>query len=163
MSPDFEDPRDQPRDGGDGEGENLDVEAQFAQIVANYGDQPAEDISAAERPADPPAETLADRFRVHGWAEPTDPLNTPATWDDEGHFIPPEPPPLGPMDPRRVVAWIGVASAPIAMLVMAVLNWVPPGWLSFLLVCGFIGGFVSLIATMHHDDDQWSGDDGAVL
>jgi hypothetical protein len=140
----------------------FDVDAEFAKIVEAYGDEPAEVTPP------PTPEGLAERFKTHGWSDAPqppsdDPLNTAATWDDEGHFIPPEPPPLPVPEPHRLVAWIGVLGAPLVMLVLVVFRVTPPGWLSFLLVVGFVGGFVSLVATMKRDEDHWPGDDGAVL
>jgi hypothetical protein len=49
------------------------------------------------------------------------------------------------------------------MLVLVAFGISIPGWLSFLLVTGFLGGFVYLVATMRRDDGAWPGDDGAVL
>jgi len=142
-------------------GAPLDVEAEFAKIVEAYGDQPA-DTSPPPTP-----EGLAERFKSHGWSEPApasdDPLNTEATYFDEGHFIPPEPPPIDVPEPRRLIAWGGVLGAPLVMLVFVVFRLTAPEWLSFLMVCGFVGGFVYLVATMKRDDDRWPGDDGAVL
>ncbi|HZJ06963.1 MAG TPA: hypothetical protein VFD59_16030, partial [Nocardioidaceae bacterium] len=83
---------------------------------------------------------------------------------DEGHFVPPEPPPLPPIDPRRKLAWIGLFGAPVLMLTAVVLGWGYPGWVTATLVTGFVGGFGYLVATMpRRRPDDWSGDDGAVV
>jgi len=148
-----------PRDDETGDEPALDVEAEFARIVEAYGDQLPEDGPPA--PVVPPTpEALTERFRSRGWS---DPLNTEATWEDEGHFVPPEPPPLSVPEPRRLVAWLAVLGAPLVMMGMVLLNVTPEAWLSFLLVVAFIGGFVALVATMRRDDDHRPGDDGAVL
>jgi hypothetical protein len=155
-----EEPRDTPRDSDEDptDGEPFDLDAEFAKIVEAYGDEPAEVTPP------PTPEGLTERFAARGWSEPSaDPLNTEATWEDEGHFVPPEPPPLGVPEPSRLVAWCGVLGAPLVMLVMVLLSITPAGWVAFLMVVGFVGGFVYLVATMRRDDDHWPGDDGAVL
>ena len=137
----------------------LDEDAAWAQIVANYGDRPEmgrspEEARAAEarRPANP-----FDRSYL-------DSLNTEATWDDEGHFVPPTPPPLPPIEPRRKAAWIGLFGAPTLMLLGVVMGWRYPDLVSAILVAAFVGGFVYLVATMRRTPrDPWSGDDGAVV
>jgi hypothetical protein len=152
-----EDPRETPRDNDEpSEGARYDVDAEFAKIVEAYGDQPA-DVTPPETP-----ESLTERFQARGWSEPVKPGTAEATWEDEGHFVPPEPPPLPVPEPHRLVAWAGVLGAPLVMLVLVVFRITPPGWLSLLLVVGFVGGFVGLVATMRRDDDG-QGDDGAVL
>jgi hypothetical protein len=50
------------------------------------------------------------------------------------------------------------------MLLGIVLGWTFPSWVSALLVSGFVGGFVYLVATMPRGRDRgWPGDDGAVV
>ncbi len=66
-------------------------------------------------------------------------LETPASWDDEGHFVPPVPPPLPLLEPRRKLAWIGLFGSPLLMLVGVVLGWTYPTWISFGLVVGVRG------------------------
>lgn len=148
----------------EGGGSPLDMEAEFAKIVEAYGDQPA----ATSPPATP--EGLTERFKALGWADAPGPapagddaLNTDATYYDEGHFIPPEPPPIAVPEPRRLIAWGGVLGSPLVMLIFVVFQLNAPDWLAFFLVSGFVGGFVYLVATMKRDDDRWPGDDGAVL
>ncbi len=154
---------DEPRDSdADQEHESpLDVEAEFAKIVDAYGDQPAD----TSPPATP--QGLAERFQSHGWTEvplPTadDPLNSPAAWDDEGHFVPPEPPPVHLPEGPRLAAWAGLLGAPVLFLVLFVLG-IRAGWIVFLLFAAFVGGLGYLVATMRRDNDTWPGDDGAVL
>jgi hypothetical protein len=151
----------------------LDVDAVFAEIVARWEPSepepdtaeatpevaPAEaEPEAPERPSDP--DELRSLFRP-AWQ---DRLDTEATWEDEGHFVPPPPPPLPPVDPRRKLAWAGLALGPAVALLVLVLGVRLAGWVAFLLVLGFVGGFVYLVATMRSSrDDDWPGDDGAVL
>jgi hypothetical protein len=96
-----------------------------------------------------------------GW---DDPLHTPATWDDEGHFVPPPPPPLPSVEPRRRAAWLALFGAPLVMLVVIVAGVGVPGWVVAALALAFIGGFVYLVATMGRSGGGpgWP-DDGAVV
>ncbi len=144
---------DQPT-GGPQDGRGLDEEAAWREIVENYGERPQ--MGPEPAPAPPPRDVF-DRTFVDG---PT----TEATWEDEGHFVPPDPPPLPKLDPRRKLAWAGLFGAPLALLAAVVFGWAFPTWGVFLMVAAFVGGFVYLVATMPrggHDD--WSGDDGAVV
>jgi hypothetical protein len=143
-------------------GERLDEEAAWREIVANYGERP--DLGE-EPPAPPPPEpTPAPEPGLRGvfarrWE---DPLDDEATWDDEGHFVPPDPPPVEVSDPRRRAAWAGLFGAPLVMLIAVVLGWQFPGWLMLGLVAAFVGGFVYLVATMP-DRPPGDGDNGAVV
>ena len=85
------------------------------------------------------------------------------SWADEGHFVPPEPPPVPRGTPARRLAWAGLFGAPAVMLAAVVLGWTFATWLVVVLVAAFVGGFVFLVATMQRDHDDWSGDDGAVI
>ncbi|MER7621510.1 hypothetical protein [Streptomyces sp. NPDC126503] len=82
---------------------------------------------------------------------------TPAPSDDEGHFVPPEPPPLPEADATTKFAWLGVVGGPVLMLLAVLLRWDMTWWLTTLCVGGFLGGFVTLVARMKHDDED---DDG---
>jgi len=142
----------------------FDEDAAWREIIENYGERP--EMGAPPDPAPPvapgppedePVETLFDRSYL-------DAMNTAATWEDEGHFVPPEPPPLPRLEPRRKLAWAGLFGAPFLLLLAVVFSLQFPTWLSGMLVAAFVGGFVYLVATMprsRHDD--WSGDDGAVV
>jgi hypothetical protein len=142
----------------------LDEDAAWRSIIEHYGDRPTLDDDFPDEP-DPEPEPATTRpapaVLEPGWQ---DGLNTAATWDDEGHFVPPTPPPLPRLEPRRKAAWIGLFGAPTLMLLAVVLGLGLPEWLMFLLAGGFVGGFVYLVATMPRSrpgDD--SGDDGAVV
>ncbi|WP_026554190.1 hypothetical protein [Arthrobacter sp. 35W] len=82
--------------------------------------------------------------------------------EDDGEFVPPEPPPLGSGEPAVVLAWIGAAGGPIALLLTALL------WRSapLVVVVGIIVAFVACAGYLvyrlpsHREDD---GDDGAVV
>jgi hypothetical protein len=168
----------------DGPDPGLDVDAAFAEIVAHW-DPPSFDVpeetggatvapeqpgtrapsppasgapSAPSPPSNPPAPQSPPEA---GWR---DPLNSRASWEDEGHFVPPTPPPLPSVEPRRRLAWIGLAGSPVVGLLLILLQVAIPRWVSSFLVCAFVGGFCYLVATMgQRSSDDWSGDDGAVL
>ncbi|MET9375109.1 hypothetical protein ABZX98_13270 [Streptomyces sp. NPDC002992] len=85
---------------------------------------------------------------------------------DEGHFVPPEPPPLPEADATTKFAWLGVLGGPVLMLLMVLLQWDMTWWLTTLCVGGFLGGFATLVGRMKHDDDDDGFDDpgrGAVV
>ncbi|MFE0402164.1 hypothetical protein ACWD6Q_07850 [Streptomyces nigra] len=84
--------------------------------------------------------------------------------DDEGHFVPPEPPPLPEADATAKFAWLGVLGGPVLLLLAVLLGWDMTWWLTTLCVGGFLGGFATLVMRMKTDDE---GDDdpgrGAVV
>ncbi|MFH9263640.1 hypothetical protein ACH4KN_05155 [Streptomyces sp. NPDC017546] len=73
---------------------------------------------------------------------------------DEGHFVPPEPPPLPEADVTAKFAWLAVIGGPVLMLVAVLFQWEMTWWLTTLCVGGFLGGFATLVARMPHDDDD---------
>ncbi len=163
-----DDPND-PADGGsagrdEGAGRKLDEDAAWAEIVAHYGER-ADISDAPAEPAAPSPPPETQHERLQGLFRPVwdDPVETEATWDDEGHFIPPTPPPLPPMEPRRRMAWGGLFGAPALMLVAVVLGWRLPGIVSAALAAAFVGGFVYLVATMPERRGDGSGDNGAIV
>ncbi|WP_406449256.1 hypothetical protein OG782_09505 [Streptomyces sp. NBC_00876] len=82
----------------------------------------------------------------------------------EGHFVPPEPPPLPEADVTAKFAWLAVIGGPVLLLLAVLLRWEMTWWLTTVCVGGFLGGFVTLVARMEHDDED--GDDpgrGAVV
>lgn len=81
--------------------------------------------------------------------------------EDEGHFIPPPPPPLPSADTTTKAAWAALFGGPLYLLIAAVLSWQVPGWVAFLAVAAFVGGFVTLVLRM--GDDPRDPDDGAVV
>ncbi|GGJ24950.1 hypothetical protein [Streptomyces brasiliensis] len=74
--------------------------------------------------------------------------------DDEGHFVPPEPPPLPTSDTTARFAWLGVVGGPILLLLAVLLGWDMTWWLATLGIGGFLGGFVTLVTRMKTDDDE---------
>jgi hypothetical protein len=82
--------------------------------------------------------------------------------ESEEHFVPDPPAPLPHLEPYQQLAWAGVIGGPLALLVAALTGVSFPDWISWLAIVGFVGGFVTLVATMS-DDDDWDSDDGAVV
>jgi hypothetical protein len=89
-------------------------------------------------------------------AEPAEPSE-----DDEGHYVPPIPPPLPSGDAVTRGAWLALIGGPLYLLLTVILGWEVPGWAAFTAVAAFIGGFVALVLRM--GDDPRDSDDGAVV
>ncbi|MEU6395141.1 hypothetical protein [Streptomyces sp. NPDC046939] len=89
--------------------------------------------------------------RDHTPAEPSD---DDFDADDEGHFVPPEPPPLPDADVTARFAWLAVVGGPVLLLVAVLLGWSMTWWLATLCIGGFLGGFGTLVARMQSDDDE---------
>ncbi len=159
----------EPPSRSDGPDPGLDVDAAFAEIVANWGpaspDVPEDDAASTRTPDPLPPRAAAAPPPVPAATTWDDPLNTRAGYEDEGHFVPPVPPPLPTVEPRRRVAWAALAGAPVVGLLLLLLQVAVPSWVSSFLVCAFVGGFCYLVATMGQSSSRgdWSGDDGAVL
>jgi len=87
----------------------------------------------------------------------------PPAADDED-FVPPVPPPLPSLDPITKGAWVALFGGPGYLLVATMVGWQVPGWLAFLAVAAFVGGFATLVIRMGDKPPRDSGpDDGAVL
>ncbi|MET8979747.1 hypothetical protein ABZX85_29515 [Streptomyces sp. NPDC004539] len=84
--------------------------------------------------------------------------------DDEGHFVPPEPPPLPEADATAKFAWLAVVGGPVLLLLAVLLGWDMTWWLATIGIGGFLGGFATLVMRMRTDEE---GDDdpgrGAVV
>ncbi|MFJ9677342.1 hypothetical protein ACIRP2_04700 [Streptomyces sp. NPDC101194] len=96
--------------------------------------------------------------------EVAEPKDSDLDDSDEGHFVPPEPPPLPEADVTAKFAWLAVVGGPVLMLVAVLLRWELTWWLTTVCVGGFLGGFVTLVARM--DDGDEDDDDpgrGAVV
>lgn len=96
---------------------------------------------------------------------PAEPEDAPGG-SEEGHFVPPEPPPLPDADTTTKFAWLAVVGGPVLMLLAVLLRWDMTWWLTTLCVGGFLGGFATLVGRMKHDDDDDGFDDpgrGAVV
>ncbi|WP_330330011.1 hypothetical protein OHS33_09890 [Streptomyces sp. NBC_00536] len=92
--------------------------------------------------------------RDHAPADPSsDPANSGDS-SDEGHFVPPEPPPLPSGDVTSRFAWLAVVGGPLLLLVAVLLQWEMTWWLTTLGIGGFLGGFATLVARMTRGDDD---------
>lgn len=161
-----------------------DVDKAFARLVAGFHDTtgtrdaPGDPATSRHHPW-PAAEDLDDTDEdvapePAGRDDPgddlvpagpgADTLDTPASWDDEGHFVPPEPPPLPRPTPLRFAAWLGVLVGPVLLMVTASLGVRLPQLLLGTVIAGFVGGVVYLIATMDDSpEDPYDPGNGAVV
>ncbi|MEU3145176.1 MULTISPECIES: hypothetical protein [unclassified Streptomyces] len=73
---------------------------------------------------------------------------------DEGHFVPPEPPPLPEADVTSRFAWLGVLGGPVLLLLAILLGWEMTWWLTTLCIGGFLGGFATLVTRMRTGDEE---------
>ncbi|MFD4317636.1 hypothetical protein [Streptomyces sp. NPDC058548] len=137
---------------------------------ADAGEEPGseeEPDAGPERPALGSSVVFAPGVRPAGPRDysPADPEDAPGG-SDEGHFVPPEPPPLPEADVTTKFAWLAVVGGPVLMLVAVLLSWDMTWWLTTLCIGGFLGGFATLVGRMKHDDDDDGFDDpgrGAVV
>ncbi|GAA2431150.1 MULTISPECIES: hypothetical protein [Streptomyces] len=168
----------------------FDEEAAWAAIVAGYGEEPADPPGAKPfKPIEDLALLEDDVNDVPGTApaepgKPDKPLGSSVVFapgvgtagprdyepaeakdedlddTDEGHFVPPEPPPLPEADATAKFAWLGVVGGPVLMLLAVILRWDMTWWLTTLCIGGFLGGFATLVARMRSDDDEDGEDPG---
>ncbi|MGW5199615.1 hypothetical protein [Streptomyces spiralis] len=95
---------------------------------------------------------------------PREPSDDDFGEDDEGHFVPPEPPPLPEADATAKFAWLGVVGGPVLLLLAVLLGWDMTWWLTTLCIGGFLGGIVTLVARMKPgDEDEDDPGRGAVV
>ncbi|MEU5895637.1 hypothetical protein [Streptomyces venezuelae] len=80
--------------------------------------------------------------------------------DDEGHFVPPEPPPLPEADVTAKFAWLAVLGGPLLILLAVLFGWQMTWWLTTLGIGGFLGGFATLVMRMNSGDDEEDDDPG---
>jgi membrane associated rhomboid family serine protease len=88
--------------------------------------------------------------------------------DDEGRFIPPEPPPLPKLDPVTKGAWAALFGGPAYLVVATAVGWSVPGIAAFCAVAAFVTGFAILVLRMNESSGPGpggpdDGDDGAVV
>ncbi|MFI1965505.1 hypothetical protein ACH429_15560 [Streptomyces pathocidini] len=133
---------------------------------SDAGDRDAENSNAEARdaeekpsPADAGLPPLGSSVTVipaltgpRDWSIPHD--------EDEGHFVPPEPPPLPQGDTTAKFAWLAVLGGPLLLLLTVLLRWDMTWWITTLGIGGFLGGFATLIARMKDDDDEDHNDPG---
>lgn len=147
----------------------LDEDATWAELVAGFDDEPepgtgswpeAENLPSA-RPGDkagtdedgdgsgPPARSIVVHPVIHG---PRD--YTAAEDEDEGHYVPPEPPPLPQADVTTKFAWLAVLGGPLLLIVFILLRQEITWWVMTLGVGGFVGGFCTLVTRLRTDEDD---------
>lgn len=85
---------------------------------------------------------------------PREPSDDDLGPDDEGHFVPPEPPPLPEADATAKFAWLGVLGGPVLLLLAVLLGWEMTWWLTTLGIGGFVGGVATLVARMNPGDED---------
>lgn len=116
------------------------------------------ELSAAEREA---------AARQRDAAQPGEPAGPPAAEgprdygveDDDGAFVPEEPPRLSATDPLTMLAWVAAVGAPVA-LVLSAMFWRSAPLLAILgMVAAFTGAVVYLIMKLPQEKDE--NDDGA--
>ncbi|SCK24852.1 hypothetical protein [Streptomyces sp. WMMB 322] len=93
------------------------------------------------------------------WSLPAsddEPGGTPEE-DDEGHFVPPEPPPLPQADTTGKFAWLAVLGGPLLLIFTVLFQQELTWWIATLGIGGFLGGFGTLVARMRdgRDEDDW--------
>jgi hypothetical protein len=144
-----------------------DEDAAWRDIVDNYGERaeldpddelPERAVAAPEQPIGLAHVFGADSADADDDADEDDEDDDPT--GPSSYRPEPEAIPVPPFD--RLLAWIGVFGSPTLLLIFLVLGLSMPGWLGWLLVGGFVGGFVYLVMRMPGTPrDPW--DDGARL
>jgi hypothetical protein len=122
---------------------------------AGAADEPGEE----KKPAKPLGSSVSFAPGVgprdYSPAEPAETdVETDSDAEDEGHFVPPEPPPLPDADTTARFAWLGVIGGPILLLLAILLGWDMTWWLTTICVGGFLGGFATLVMRMRPDDEN---------
>ncbi|WP_427008115.1 hypothetical protein [Pseudarthrobacter sp. H2] len=113
-------------------------------------------------PVEPSArERLAPKTPADGAGDRPDAAPGPRDFeaDDEGAFVPEEPPSLAGADPMTVLAWLGAVGGPAA-LVMAAMFWRSAPLVAILgIVAAFAASVIFLIMKLPGEKDEH--DDGA--
>lgn len=134
-------------------------------IVDNYGDRAELDADLDAEVDDPPADSTPVTDAPFGGR-----FGDPRRFDvpdedlrpepEEEGFVPPPPPPLPRLAPDRLAAWVGIFGSPAVLVLALILQISIPPWLGYLLIAGFVGGFLYLVLRMSREPrDPW--DDGA--
>jgi len=147
-------------------------DAPAAEPVGRWpADEDVDEAAGGEREPerDVPAagfDSLRDAVEKGATATPADPyaeIYHPAPYD-EGHFVPPPPPPLGRPDTVGRFAWAGALGGPAVLFFAAATGIDLAGWVGVGALLAFVAGFVTLVARMKDRPPTDSGpDDGAVV
>ncbi|MEU3779154.1 hypothetical protein [Streptomyces sp900129855] len=137
-----------------------DDEAPAADAGTEPGKEPEKEPGEEKKPAKPLGSSIAFAPGVgpRDYTAP-EPAEEDFDEDDEGHFVPPEPPPLPAADTTAKFAWLGVIGGPVLLLLAVLLGWEMTWWLSTVGIGGFLGGFATLVMRMRTDDED-EGDPG---
>jgi hypothetical protein len=166
-------------------------EAAWRELVAHFGEPDGTDDSRVPWPAreDLPGPFPADRGADPADTDPGGPpppgstdvipgiipappqarivrpaTGAPLPGDDDGHYVPPVPPPLPRLDPVTKGAWVALFGGPAYLLAAVMMGWTVPDWAGFCAVAAFVGGFTTLVLRMADRPPRDSGpDDGAVV
>ncbi|AUG76781.1 hypothetical protein CFP65_1912 [Kitasatospora sp. MMS16-BH015] len=142
-------------------GTQAEQDAIFAQLVAQFDDPvdlthpewpEIENLRARTERPDPLADFAPQPRPRPAAPGPRD--YTPAEDEDEGHFVPPEPPPLPPADTTAKFAWLAVLGGPALLLFDALVWREVSGWPAWVGVSAFLGGFVTLVVRMKDSDED---------
>ncbi len=115
------------------------------------------ELSAKERLAPAPGQPAAGSNELPDTAP--GPRDYESDDDDDGAFVPEEPPSLAGADPMTVLAWIGAVGGPVA-LVLSAMFWRSAPLLAILgMVAAFAAAVVFLIMKLPGEKDEH--DDGA--
>ena len=129
-------------------------------IVDNYGDRA--ELDPEEAPGDDvPASPQPRRDETPPELRSWDEESVDSDWSTD-RFVPPPPPPVPTPTRDRGIAWAGIFGSPAILLVCLVLGIEIPQLIAYLLVAGFVGGFIYLVVKMDREPRD-PGDDGAVL
>ncbi|MFJ8672947.1 hypothetical protein [Streptomyces sp. NPDC093589] len=85
---------------------------------------------------------------------PSEPSDDDFDESDEGHFTPPEPPPLPRPDVTTKFAWLAVLGGPLLLMVLVLFQQPVTWWSTLLGIGGFLGGFATLVGRMKRDDED---------
>ncbi len=141
--------------------DQAEFDRRWQHIVADLGPLGLPD-GPSEEPADARGEPVPERPGAGVAPSAWGPRDYAVDDDDEGEFIPPDPPALGSGRPSVVLSAVGLSGAPLALL-LAALFWPGiPTVLVGMLIAVMIAGGVGLFLSLPRDRDRgpW-GDDGA--
>lgn len=139
---------------GDGEGGDAPAPGSGSEPEASTGDLPSPgDLPSVVKPL---GSSIAFAPGVGGPRDYRAPEPSEGDFDedDEGHFVPPEPPPLPAADTTAKFAWLGVLGGPALLLLAVLFGWDMTWWLTTLGIGGFLGGFATLVTRMKDDDED---------
>ncbi|MDQ0821786.1 hypothetical protein QFZ79_004161 [Arthrobacter sp. V4I6] len=163
-SPGPEDPKNNPTSGPAGESAPARPFSDFDPLGLAGG--PPIELSAKERLARTPEATGApgavDSSGRDAAMDGPEALAGPRDYeadDDDGAFVPEEPPSLAGADPMTVLAWLGAVGGPIALLMSAMFWRSAPLMAVLAIVAAFTASVVFLIMKLPGEKDEH--DDGA--